>query len=1049
MNATTTNTNRLLSYWHTLEHFSPASVPNGCRKWVEKLPWEEVQKHSNPSKCFQYTFYFGVFPLNEVTEFVQEYFHSQEETPNLPTAKVCYASLKVDEQGLYIQDTFGLSTMPWALSQLKEHKLNMELPLDEFRKRERRIADHLVDGFLKEPLTREGVKQIQAYLLDELPWRELPSAAIYLRTEERERKQSKSDEEEEVTCDLLNSFYLEDLERIAKSLQTEKLPKAFQDYLTGCLGRADIGKRINLSDHPAVLQSCLTPEYYPDGCWPSPYCASLMQQFAINRVMDDLSGKKQEGLFSVNGPPGTGKTTLLRDIIAAILVQRAHHMIQFDEPAKAFTKLEETKKSEGYVPFIYEPHASICDGGIVVASSNNGAVENISKELPLKKEVKGYADRLGYFRTVSEGCVDPEHWGLIAAVMGSKKNQRKLIDAIWNKSPKARKQTLYQSLRDTQQAPTQAQWQETVTSFRNKLQAVRREKQRLMEGMKEAAQWTDLPRMVEEADRHVLDELQELEKLIQGKQTFLSETQAGNERQRMALEEARREQEQVLQSRPHWLSYWISREKRVSYQARLEAVASKIERLTQQVREHDELLQVHEQRLSVQRTKLKQVQGERERYAPLMEVCAELKGAYTDASFCHKINTREAQENSPWYSEELKKLESELFVEAMKVNECFLLMANQTSDRNISGRNLSGRNLSGRIETTLDRFFKFLKSGEDLNEQQIRAMWNTFWLVIPVVSSTFASIQRMFGNLGPGSIPWLFIDEAGQAVPQAAAGALWRCKRAVVVGDPFQIEPVVTTPDAIIKELGNHFDLKWEQMDSTLSVQRMADRVNRYGWTMNDDWVGSPLRVHRRCTDPMFSIANEIAYAGMMYNSTPSASTKLLMETAFVDVRGNVEAGCRHYVTAQGEVIRKMILDEIDRQQALPDLFVISPFSEIPSKLRSELEKPLKAAVANLPQQMNDKKVNDWLDTHIGTVHTFQGKQAEGVILCLGLDSTKEGAAQWATSKPNLLNVALTRAKLRFVAVGDGQIWLGKPYFRELESLKQVQAGCDTDPKRV
>ena len=1044
MNATTTNTNRLLSYWHTLEHFSPASVPNGCRKWVEKLPWEEVQKHSNPSKCFQYTFYFGVFPLNEVTEFVQEYFHSQEETPNLPTAKVCYASLKVDEQGLYIQDTFGLSTMPWALSQLKEHKLNMELPLDEFRKRERRIADHLVDGFLKEPLTREGVKQIQAYLLDELPWRELPSAAIYLRTEERERKQSKSDEEEEVTCDLLNSFYLEDLERIAKSLQTEKLPKALQDYLTGCLGRADIGKRINLSDHPAVLQSCLTPEYYPDGCWPSPYCASLMQQFAINRVMDDLSGKKQEGLFSVNGPPGTGKTTLLRDIIAAILVQRAHHMIQFDEPAKAFTKLEETKKSEGYVPFIYEPHASICDGGIVVASSNNGAVENISKELPLKKEVKGYADRLGYFRTVSEGCVDPEHWGLIAAVMGSKKNQRKLIDAIWNKSPKARKQTLYQSLRDTQQAPTQAQWQETVTSFRNKLQAVRREKQRLMEGMKEAAQWTDLPRMVEEADRHVLDELQELEKLIQGKQTFLSETQARNERQRMALEEARREQEQVLQSRPHWLSYWISREKRVSYQARLEAVASKIERLTQQVREHDELLQVHEQRLSVQRTKLKQVQGERERYAPLMEVCAELKGAYTDASFCHKINTREAQENSPWYSEELKKLESELFVEAMKVNECFLLMANQTSDRNISGRNLSGR-----IETTLDRFFKFLKSGEDLNEQQIRAMWNTFWLVIPVVSSTFASIQRMFGNLGPGSIPWLFIDEAGQAVPQAAAGALWRCKRAVVVGDPFQIEPVVTTPDAIIKELGNHFDLKWEQMDSTLSVQRMADRVNRYGWTMNDDWVGSPLRVHRRCTDPMFSIANEIAYAGMMYNSTPSASTKLLMETAFVDVRGNVEAGCRHYVTAQGEVIRKMILDEIDRQQALPDLFVISPFSEIPSKLRSELEKPLKAAVANLPQQMNDKKVNDWLDTHIGTVHTFQGKQAEGVILCLGLDSTKEGAAQWAASKPNLLNVALTRAKLRFVAVGDGQIWLGKPYFRELESLKQVQAGCDTDPKRV
>lgn len=63
------------------------------------------------------------------------------------------------------------------------------------------------------------------------------------------------------------------------------------------------------------------PENYPDGCWPSPYGASLMQQFAVNTVYKELSGEKQEGLFSVNGLSGTGKTTLLRDIIAAILVK--------------------------------------------------------------------------------------------------------------------------------------------------------------------------------------------------------------------------------------------------------------------------------------------------------------------------------------------------------------------------------------------------------------------------------------------------------------------------------------------------------------------------------------------------------------------------------------------------------------------------------------------------------------------------------------------------------------------------------------------------------
>ena len=126
----------------------------------------------------------------------------------------------------------------------------------------------------------------------------------------------------------------------------------------------------------------------------------------------------------------------------------------------------------------------------------------------------------------------------------------------------------------------------------------------------------------------------------------------------------------------------------------------------------------------------------------------------------------------------------------------------------------------------------------------------------------------MFSSLGTGSIPWLFVDEAGQAVPQAAAGAIWRSKRAVIVGDPFQIEPVVTIPEQIINNFSRYFGLDKTQIHTSLSVQSMADRANPYGWVTNDTWTGSPLRVHRRCIDPMFSIANEIAYNNMMYNST-------------------------------------------------------------------------------------------------------------------------------------------------------------------------------------
>lgn len=639
----------------------------------------------------------------------------------------------------------------------------------------------------------------------------------------------------------------------------------------------------------------------------------------------------------------------------------------------------------------------------------------------MKKEVGSYVEQLGFFREVSESCINPNNWGLIAAVMGNKKNRRKFIESIWSND--SEKKSLKQLLEDKMAAPTHAQWQATIASFKEKLAAVEQEKRTLVKLRKEAQQWKDLPKLAEETDQKILNVEQELKRLRHAKKAFESESQVVHNQNLKDKKDADRELEQVIRNRPNWLFYWISNSKRTEYQARYAAVQTKKDRLALQIQKREDLLRGHKQRISNQENLLKKSQAVQERYTRHIDIREKLKGAYADASFCSKINTKEVQENAPWYSEKLKRLESELFVEAMKVNESFILLANQTSRR---------------IYTTLDRFFSFLESGEQLSEQQIRAMWNTFWLVVPVVSSTFASIQSMFAQLGPGSIPWLFIDEAGQAVPQAAAGAIWRCKRAVVVGDPFQIEPVVTIPDTVIKELGNKFDLTSEQIDIELSVQSMADRINKYGWTMNETWVGSPLRVHRRCIDPMFSIANHIAYADMMYNSTRPGSTKLKMKTAFISVVGSVK-GNRHFVSAQGEIVKKIILDEIKYQKELPDLFVISPFSEIPLELKKMLKEPLLEAVAVLLQKKDKQEIDKWLNGHIGTVHTFQGKQAEGVILCLGLDSTKEGAAVWASSKPNLLNVALTRAKLCFVAVGDDKIWLNKPNFCELKRLDLVR----------
>jgi superfamily I DNA and/or RNA helicase len=70
-----------------------------------------------------------------------------------------------------------------------------------------------------------------------------------------------------------------------------------------------------------------------------------------------------------------------------------------------------------------------------------------------------------------------------------------------------------------------------------------------------------------------------------------------------------------------------------------------------------------------------------------------------------------------------------------------------------------------------------------------------------------------------------------------------------------------------------------------------------------------------------------------------------------------------------------------------------------------------------------------WCNDRIGTVHTFQGKEEQAVIFVLGADHQTEGSASWAAKKPNLLNVAVTRAKRRLYIVGDRSLYRKLPYF--------------------
>lgn len=98
------------------------------------------------------------------------------------------------------------------------------------------------------------------------------------------------------------------------------------------------------------------------------------------------------------------------------------------------------------------------------------------------------------------------------------------------------------------------------------------------------------------------------------------------------------------------------------------------------------------------------------------------------------------------------------------------------------------------------------------------------------------------------------------------------------------------------------------------------------------------------------------------------------------------------------------------------------------------------------------KKVSDWIKNSIGTVHTFQGKEAKKVYFVIGTDNNQDGAVNWSCAKPNLLNVAVTRAKKEFYIIGDKERIKSKPYYNvinlesNIEYLDEaIEGGRDTN----
>ena len=103
--------------------------------------------------------------------------------------------------------------------------------------------------------------------------------------------------------------------------------------------------------------------------------------------------------------------------------------------------------------------------------------------------------------------------------------------------------------------------------------------------------------------------------------------------------------------------------------------------------------------------------------------------------------------SAPWLNKEVIKLRQDLFENSMLLHKAFIDAAAKPIRHNLN---------------VLMDDFGARSLGDAQKDSLIPQLWATFFLTVPVVSTTFASIDRMFKNIPPKTFGWLLIDEAGQ-----------------------------------------------------------------------------------------------------------------------------------------------------------------------------------------------------------------------------------------------------------------------------------------------
>lgn len=370
-----------------------------------------------------------------------------------------------------------------------------------------------------------------------------------------------------------------------------------------------------------------------------------------------------------------------------------------------------------------------------------------------------------------------------------------------------------------------------------------------------------------------------------------------------------------------------------------------------------------------------------------------------------------------------------------------LLQANQQADTRVRFNlfQMATHYWEGRWLLEVDgQEARLLETSRKQDPETVKNRWRRRMMLTPCAVSTFYMLPGEFRVLHDNDhqkpdylynhIDLLIVDEAGQVLPEVAGASFALAKKAMVIGDTLQIEPIWNIPKSV--DVGNLIQHRvcinnddaiseirsQGKMASSGNVMSMAQHASRYHYDA-DMPRGMFLYEHRRCFNEIIAYCNALSYKNKLIPARGRREDlpfppNSLPAMGYINVSGicKTKASGTRFNPEEASTIAQWIISqqsELERLYARPIEKIIG------------IVTPFTGQVEAIRNQCRSRGLDVSLETGItiGTVHALQG--AERPIVLFSPTYSKSNSGQFIDASPSMLNVAVSRARDNFILVGD------------------------------